>query len=179
VRLEPPKVSTNDFLKRVEERKRWLNMRIHVGDDRRDFNYSHGYLKSHDYHIMMQHVLPLCLCKLMQEEIRMALISLSRVFNKLCAKVVDPQSMQVLKLEALEIMSTIEKVFPPTCFNVMTHLIIHLVEELDLCSPIHTRWMYPIERYVKALKCYVRNMARLEGSMAIGYTIEEALGFCI
>jgi hypothetical protein len=61
----------------------------------------------------------------------------------------------------------------------MTHLIIHLVEELDLCGPVHTRWMYPIERYMKALKGYVRNMARPEGSMTTWYTIEEALGFCI
>lgn len=101
---------------------------------------------------------------------RMVLISLSRVFNKLCAKVVDPQNMQVLKSEALETMSTIKHVIPPTCFDVMTHLIIHLVEELDLCGPVHTRWMYPIERYMKALKGYVRNMAWLEGSMTTWYT---------
>jgi hypothetical protein len=44
----------------------------------------------------------------MQEEMQMVLISLSRVFNKLCAKVVDPQNMQVLKSEALETMSTIK-----------------------------------------------------------------------
>jgi hypothetical protein len=60
----------------------------------------------------------------------------------------------------------------------MTHLIVHLVEELDFCNPIHTRWMYPIERYMKVLKGYVRNMAWLKGSMVIGYTIEEALGLC-
>jgi hypothetical protein len=32
---------------------------------------------------------------------------------------------------------------------------------------------------MKALKGYVHNMARPEGSMANGYSIEEALGFCI
>ncbi len=31
---------------------------------------------------------------------------------------------------------------------------------------------------MKALKGYVQNMAQPEGSMAIGYAIEEALGFC-
>jgi len=70
-------------------------------------------------------------------------------------------------------------VIPPTCFDVMTHLIIHLVEELDLCGPVHTRWMYPIERYMKAVKGYTRNMTRPEGSMTTWYTIGEALGFCI
>jgi hypothetical protein len=35
-----------------------------------------------------------------------------------------------------------------------------------------------MERYMKALKWYVRNVAWLEGSMATRYVIEEALGFC-
>jgi hypothetical protein len=62
------------------------------------------------------------------------------VFNELCVKVVDPQNMQVLKSEASKTMSTIKKVFPLACCDVMTHLVIHLVEELDFCGPIHTRW---------------------------------------
>jgi hypothetical protein len=76
-------------------------------------------------------------------------------------------------------MLTLEKVFPLACFDIMTHLVIHLVEELDIYGPIHTRWMYPMERYMKALKWFVRNMARLEGNMGMSYSIEEALGFYI
>ncbi len=136
-------------------------------------------LKSHDYHILMQHVLPLCLHNLMQEKTRMFLIRPNRVSNKLCLKVINPSTMQVLRVKVVEIMSMLEKVFPPTCFDVMTHLVVHLVEELDLCGPIHTRWMHPMERYMKALKWYVKNVAQLEGSMATSYAIEEALGFCI
>jgi hypothetical protein len=37
--------------------------------------------------------------------------------------------------------------------------------------------MYPIERYMKTLKGYVRNMARPEASMAEGYVKEECIGF--
>jgi hypothetical protein len=55
---------------------------------------------------------------------------------------------------------------------------VHLVAKVKLCGPIHTRWMYPMERYMKSLKTYVRNMARPEGSMVEGYTMEEAIGFC-
>ncbi len=60
----------------------------------------------------------------------------------------------------------------------MTHLVIHLVEELDICGSIRTRWTYPMERYMKAMKEYVRKMARLEENMSMGYSLEEALGFC-
>jgi hypothetical protein len=59
----------------------------------------------------------------------------------------------------------------------MTHLPYHLVQELDLCGPVTTRWMYPIERYMKTLKGYVWNMARPEASMAEGYLKDECIGF--
>jgi hypothetical protein len=68
-------------------------------------------LKSHDYHVLMQQVLPVCLCTSMQEETRMSLISLSWVFNKICLKVIDPSMMEVLKEEVVETMSSLEKNF--------------------------------------------------------------------
>ena len=53
-------------------------------------------------------------------------------------------------------MCMLERVFPPAFFDVMSHLPIHLVQQLDICGPVHTRWMYPMERYLKTLKGYVR-----------------------
>jgi hypothetical protein len=50
----------------------------------------------------------------MQEEIHMSLITLSHVFNKICAKVIDPNTMEVVMEEVVETMSIIEKIFPPT-----------------------------------------------------------------
>jgi hypothetical protein len=76
------------------------------------------------------------------------------MFVKLCLKVIDLNTTLVLRAKAVETMSTL-KVFPFTCFDVMTYLLIHLVEKLDLFGPTHTRWMYPMERYMKALKGYV------------------------
>jgi hypothetical protein len=51
------------------------------------------------------------------------------------------------------------------------------VDELDIYGPVVTRWMYPMERYMKTLKFYVRNMARLEASMVKGYIQDECLNF--
>jgi len=59
----------------------------------------------------------------------------------------------------------------------MTHLLYHLVDEVNICGPVAIRWMYPVERYMKTLKTYVHNMARFEGSMAKGYIRNECLGF--
>jgi hypothetical protein len=84
-----------------------------------------------------------------------------------------------LRVEVEEAISNIEKMFAPAIFDVMTHLVVHLVEELDLCGHLHTRLVYLIERCMKALKGYVHNMERPKRSMANGYSIEEALGFCM
>lgn len=59
----------------------------------------------------------------------------------------------------------------------MTHLLYHLVDEVDLCGPISIKWMYLVERYMKTLKIYVCNMAKPKGSMAQGYIRYECLGF--
>jgi hypothetical protein len=65
--------------------------------------------------------------------------------------------MEVLKVEVAKTMCTLENVFLLTCFDVISHLVVHFMEELDMCGPIHTQWMYPMERYMKALKKYILN----------------------
>jgi len=79
--------------------------------------------------------------------------------------------------EVAETICALEKELPPSVFVVMMHLPIHLVEELFICGPVHIRWMYPFERYMKELKSFVKNKAKPEGSMAYGYLREESIGF--
>jgi hypothetical protein len=135
-------------------------------------------LKSHDYHVLMQQILPLCIRTLLNEEVRIAIIRVCRVFARLCVKSVDETTVEELTEETNVTMCMLERVFPPSFFDVMTHLPIHLVEQLGICGPMHTRWMYPMERYLKTLKRYVRQCAQPEGSMSHGYIMKEALGFC-
>jgi hypothetical protein len=123
-------------------------------------------LKSHDYHVLMQQILPLCLRTMLTPEVRKAIIRICRVFTRLCTKSVDPSTMPELMEETAVTLCMLEKVFPPSFFDVMSHLPIHLVQQLDICGPVHTRWMYPMERYLKKMKGYVRQRAQPEGSMA-------------
>ena len=74
-------------------------------------------------------------------------------------------------------MALLEIHFPPSFYDIMTHKLYHLVDELDICAHVSTRWMYAIEKYMKALKHYIWNMARPEASMAEGYARDECLGF--
>ena len=60
----------------------------------------------------------------------------------------------------------------------MTHLVVHLVDELEVCGPVHARWCYSMERYLGVLTRYVRDRSKPEAGMASGYMIDESLGFC-
>ncbi|WCJ25500.1 hypothetical protein M5689_007379 [Euphorbia peplus] len=55
----------------------------------------------------------------------------------------------------------------------MVHLAVHLATEAKLAGPVQYRWMYPIERFLRKLKCYVRNKSRPEGSIAEGEHEQE------
>ncbi|GJV51766.1 hypothetical protein Tco_1447507 [Tanacetum coccineum] len=72
---------------------------------------------------------------------------------------------------------TIDLIYPPGFFDIMIHLVIHLPLEALKGKPVRPRWMYPFERFMKKLKNYVRNKAKLEGLITEGYVTEEALTF--
>ncbi|KAH0650206.1 hypothetical protein KY284_030118 [Solanum tuberosum] len=72
----------------------------------------------------------------------------------------------------------LEKVFPPSFFDVMVHLPIHLATEAKIAGPIHYRWMYPVERWLYFLKSLIGNRACPEGCIAEGYIAHECMTLC-
>ena len=52
---------------------------------------------------------------------------------------------------------------------------LHFLEEALQGRPVHFIWIYLYKRFIKNLKEYIRNQARLEGSIAKGYIVDEAL----
>ncbi|XP_073130868.1 uncharacterized protein [Henckelia pumila] len=116
-------------------------------------------LKSHDNHVLMQQLLPVALRRTLSKSVRNPLIKLSRYFRKLCCKVISPTDVVRLRGEIVVILCQLEKIFPPSFFNIMIHLTVHLATEVQLAGPVHYRWMYPFERYLGTLKSYVRNRA--------------------
>ena len=61
----------------------------------------------------------------------------------------------------------------------MTHLLVHLVEEIAILGPVFLHNMFPFERFMGVLKKYVHNRARPEGSISKGYETEEVIEFCV
>ncbi len=113
----------------------------------------------------------------MDTNVRLSLIRLSQIFCNIYARVWDPTSLSSLREDVIITLSMIEWELPSAFFDVMTHLVLHVVEELAICRLVHIRWMYPVEWTLGTLKKYVRNRARLEALMALGYVLDETLGF--
>ena len=103
-------------------------------------------LKSHDCHVLMQQLLAVAIRGIMEEGPRVAILRLSKLFYGLCQHVVDKEEIVQLELEAAEILCKLEDYFPPSFFDPMIHLVVHLPREVRLCGPVQFRWMYHFER---------------------------------
>ncbi|XP_074356729.1 uncharacterized protein LOC141696494 [Apium graveolens] len=93
----------------------------------------------------------------------------------ICSKVIEVDKLEKMQSQLVETLCQLEKYFPPSLFDLMFHISVHLVREVELCGPIFLRWMYPFERYMKTFKGYIRNRARAEGCIAEAYIAEEAV----
>ena len=144
----------------------------HIGETRL------GGLKSHDHHVLIEQILPAAVRTLLSRGVRETVIRVGNLFQRICAKTVRVDSIPELRTYAAETLCLLEIHFPPGFFDIMTHLVIHLVDELEICGPVHSRWCYSIERYLGVLTKFVRDTSKPEAGMATGYMIEESLGFC-
>ncbi|CAA7022711.1 unnamed protein product [Microthlaspi erraticum] len=107
-------------------------------------------MKSHDCHVVMQHLLPFAFAGLLPPHVHEAIA---------------------------EILCNLEIVFPPSFFDVMEHLAIYLPREAELGGPIQYRWMYPYERFMFHLKKKVKNLSRVEGFIVAQSINEETSNF--
>ncbi|XP_054797583.1 uncharacterized protein LOC129302714 [Prosopis cineraria] len=135
-------------------------------------------MKSHDCHVLMQQLLLVAIRGIMKDDVRHTITRLCMFFNAICSKVIDPDKLDELENEGYITLCQLEMHFAPVFFDIMVHLILHLVREVRLCSPVYLRWMYPFERYMKILKRYSKNPYRPQASIVERSVAEEAVEFC-
>jgi hypothetical protein len=136
-------------------------------------------LKSHDCHVIMTQLLPVALRGLLPENVRLAIVKLCAFLNAISQKVINPESLPRLQNDLVQCLVSFELVFPPSFFNIMTHVLVHLVDEIAILGPVFLHNMFPFERFMGVLKKYVRNRARPEGSISMGHQTEEVIEFCV
>ena len=78
-----------------------------------------------------------------------SLISLRDIYsNKLQTQHIDKVEMNIIRT-----IYKLEMIFPPSFFDSMEHLPIHLPFEAKAGGLVHYRWMYPFERLDITLQC--------------------------
>jgi hypothetical protein len=89
-------------------------------------------------------------------------------------KVINLESIPRLQNNVVQCLVSFELVFPPSFFNIMTHLQVHLVEEITILDQY-----IPLCEVHGSLKKYVHNYARPEGNISKGYLTEKVIEFCV
>ncbi|KAL0406611.1 UNVERIFIED_CONTAM: hypothetical protein Slati_3975000 [Sesamum latifolium] len=115
---------------------------------------------------------------MLPESVCGALTEVSLLFQILCSTTLDVKKVQELEDTVPIIMCNLEKIFPPSFFDSMEHLIVHLPYEARVGGPVQYKWMYPFERFLRELKMKVKNKAHVEASIVEAYLVEEIGLFC-
>ena len=86
-------------------------------------------LKSHDCHVFMQRLLPLAWRDLLPNSIWSSLTELSIFFRDICTTELSIDHISSLEASSVEMICKLEKIFSPSFFHSMEHLLIHLAYE--------------------------------------------------
>lgn len=103
-------------------------------------------MKSHDCHVLLQRLLPVAVRGFLSSDVSIALIELGFFFQELCSRTLRLEVLENMEKDIAVILCKLEQIFPPSFFDVMVHLAVHLPQEAILGGPVQYRWMYPIER---------------------------------
>jgi hypothetical protein len=76
-------------------------------------------LKSHDYHIIIERLMPVMFCDYFDSNLWKIFIELSYFYRQICAKKVSKVMIQKLEKEIVVLVCKMEKIFLPGWFNVM------------------------------------------------------------
>ena len=108
-------------------------------------------LKSHDCHMLIQQIMPVALRGLLPKGPRIAIFRLCVFFKEICKTTIDRNQVEKLEEEVVETLCMLERFFPPSFFDIMVHLVIHIGREVRLCGLVIYRWQYPVERYIYSI----------------------------
>jgi hypothetical protein len=95
-------------------------------------------------------------------------MKLCSFFNTISQKAVDPMKLTNLQDDLILTMCNLETIFPPSFFDLIPHLLVHIVHEMKYLGLVFLHKMYPFKRFMSILKKYVHNRSRPEGCMVQG-----------
>jgi hypothetical protein len=136
-------------------------------------------LKAHDCHMLMTRLLPVALRGVLPEKVRIALVKLCAFLNAISQKAINPRNLVKLQNDVVQCLVSFDLGLTPSFFDIMTHLLMHLVKEITILGPVFLHNMWPFERFMSVLKKYVLNRTCPEGSIAKACVTEEVIELCV
>ena len=103
-------------------------------------------LKSHDCHVLMTQLLPVIIQGILPDNVQATITNLCAFMNAISYKVIDPDRLEDLQNDVVQCLVSFELIFPPSFFNIMTHLLSHLVKEISILGPVYLHNMFPFKR---------------------------------
>ncbi|KAL0361438.1 UNVERIFIED_CONTAM: hypothetical protein Sradi_3828300 [Sesamum radiatum] len=97
----------------------------------------HG-MKSHDYHVFMRKLIPIVFRKFLPEHVWSTITEVSLLFQSICSTTLDVHKFHELENSVVLILCNLEKMFPPAFFDLMEHLIVHLLYEARVGGQCNT-----------------------------------------
>ena len=103
-------------------------------------------MKSHDCHVLMTQILPVAIHGIMDAHVREMLFGLCNFFDVISRKTVGVRQLRRLQEKIVVILCELEMYFPPALFDVMVHLLVHIVEDIIQLGPTFLHSMMSFER---------------------------------
>jgi hypothetical protein len=136
-------------------------------------------LKLHDCHVIMIQLFSVALRGILPPHVRLAIVKLCAFLNAISQKTINPFDLATLQNDVVQCLVSFDLAFPLSFFDIMTHLLVHLVKEINILGPVFLHNMFSLERFMGVLKKYVHQRDRPEESIAKEYGTEEVIEFCV
>jgi hypothetical protein len=97
--------------------------------------------KLYDCHILIEQFLPIAIRGTLPVKVRDTIMKLCSFFNAISQEVVDPMKLTNLQDDLILTMCNLVTIFPPSFFDLMPHLLIHIVDEMKYLGPMFLHQM--------------------------------------
>jgi hypothetical protein len=103
-------------------------------------------IKSHDYHVFMQTLIPLNYQDLLPKRIWDTLTKIIHFFRDIYSNNLQTQHIKRPETNIIQTICNLEMIFPSLFFDLIEHLPIHLPFKAKIKGSVQYRWMYLFKR---------------------------------
>ena len=89
-------------------------------------------LKTHDYHMLIQELIPIATRHVLSKNMRMAVICLCNFHRDICVKRLLKKDIKKMKAMMVTVLCDLKKIFLSSFFTVLMHLTMHFAKKLHL-----------------------------------------------